>query len=76
MEKPEVEIPKIKIYTDLISISFYLKDSNIEFVKDIKDADIIWISGEVEQFKNNQKLSRFPNQLCVTNPLYLKLMLR
>ncbi|ORY81192.1 hypothetical protein LY90DRAFT_697816 [Neocallimastix californiae] len=75
LEKPEVEIPKIKIYTDLISISFYLKDSNVEFVKDIKDADIIWISGEVEQFKNNQKLSRFPNQLCVTNPLYLKLML-
>lgn len=73
--KPNEEIPKIKIYTDLISISFYLKDSHIEFVKDIKDADIIWIAGEVEQFKNNQKLSRFPNQLCVTNPLYLKLML-
>jgi len=75
LEKPDVEIPKIKIYTDLISISFYLKDKNVEFVKDLKDADIIWISGEVEQFKNNQKLSRFPNQLCVTNPLYLKLML-
>jgi len=73
--KPNEEIPKIKIYTDLLSISFYLKDSHIEFVNDIKDADIIWIAGEVEQFKNNQKLSRFPNQLCITNPLYLKLML-
>jgi len=75
LEKPTVEIPKIKIYTDLISISNYLKCDNVEFVQDINEAEIIWIFGEVEQFKNNQKLSRFPNQLCVTNPLYLKLML-
>jgi len=75
IEKPTVEIPKIKIYTDLLSISNYLKCDNIEFVNDVNEAEIIWISGEVEQFKNNQKLSRFPNQLCVTNPLYLKLML-
>ncbi|ORX46675.1 hypothetical protein BCR36DRAFT_356784 [Piromyces finnis] len=75
LEKPTMEIPKIKIYTDLISINNNLKCGNIEFVDDINEAEVIWIFGEVEQFKNNQKLSRFPNQLCITNPLYLKLML-
>lgn len=74
LEKP-ADLQPVKVYTDLLSIRFNIKDKNVKFVDDVNEADIIWIESEVETFKSNQKLSRFPNQICLTNPIYLKLML-